>query len=96
MQTKTFIVIILVILVVYVVWQQFIRDDFDLPRGGETSTEVITIEEDVVADDAPQDEDTSTFNESMNEKTTSTTREKEIMVTDGVRHSVPLNEIPGA
>ena len=91
MQTKTFIVIILVILVVYVVWQQFIRDDFDLPRGGETSTEIITIEEDVVV----EEKDVSETDEPMSEKTTSTSREKEIMVTDGVRHSVALSEIRG-
>lgn len=30
--------------VIIVLWRQFIRDDFKLPRGGETKTETIVIE----------------------------------------------------
>lgn len=48
------------------------RNDFHLPRGGETKKETISIPN--------EDQSFST---------------KEIMVTDGVKHSVPLNEIVG-
>lgn len=58
--------------VAVVLWKRFIRDDFSLPKGGETKKETASI---------------------PNEDQTFST--KEIMITDGVKHSVPLNEILG-
>ena len=52
------------------------RNDFQLPRGGETKTETISV---------PNNEADSNTSFST----------KEIMVTDGVKHSVPLSEITG-
>ena len=79
MQWKTSSSAIVLILVLgitgFFIWQRFFRDSgfdglttgFNLPQGGETKTEQITID-----------------NES-----------KEIMVTENVKHSVPLSEIIG-
>jgi len=52
------------------------RNDFQLPRGGETKTETISVP-----------------NGGADATTPFST--KEIMVTDGIKHSVPLNEIIG-
>lgn len=57
----------------FFIWQRFFRDDFKLPRSGQTTKETI-----VVKDEANK-----------------TTETKEISVTDGVKHSVPLEEIVG-
>ena len=91
MRIKLLIITILLISAGFFAWQQFFRgDDFTLPRGGDTQTETILIDEggQVVeqgAGTAGVVEDAS--------KTASSFTTREIMVTGGVRHSIPLNEI---
>lgn len=65
--SSTIIFILVLGIAGFFIWQRFFRDNFNLPRGGETKTEQITIDDE----------------------------SKEIMVTDGVKHSVPLDEIVG-
>lgn len=79
MTNKLFSVVglgIIVVLAGFFVWQRFIRDDFNLPRDGQTKTETIIIEngEVIVKEEIPR-------------------QTKEIMVTNGVKHSIPLEEI---
>ncbi len=57
-------------------------DDFDLPRDGETGTTTVTVED-----------PTSEGTEAVSVQPAHTS--KTIMITDGVKHSVPLNEIVG-
>jgi len=68
--------------------------DFDLPDGGETITETIVVEDGQVVGTQDQVEQTQpeTIEEDMG--TSPRTRiTKEIMITDGVKHSIPLEEI---
>ncbi len=51
-------------------WQRFSRDDFNLPKSGETTKETVTIQSGMDGE-----------------------IEKEITVTGGIKHSVPLDEI---
>ena len=69
-------VIIVAVSVYLILSRTIFRNDFQLPRGGETKTETISV---------PDSETGANTSFST----------KEIMVTDGVRHSVPLNEIIG-
>ncbi len=64
-------IVIISVLAGFFVWQKFFRNDFNVPRGGETKSEMISISHD------------------------GATTVKEIMITDGVKHSVPLDEIIG-
>lgn len=66
------IVVILGAIALVVFGRSWFRNDINLPKGGETKKETLTVEND--------DQAFST---------------KEIMVTDGVKHSVPLDEIIG-
>ncbi len=72
MQFKPAYILILLILIVagFFAWRAFFRNDFKLPRSGETTKETVIIQD------------------SSNDKTT-----KEIMITNGVKHSVPLDQI---
>ena len=63
-------------------------DDFDLPRGGETKTEIIVIEEGQVIG---TEDEVREFKETGKPAIFRTT--KEIMITDGVKHSIPLEEL---
>lgn len=75
------VLVVVVGLVGIFVFQRFGRDDFDLPRDSETATTTITVENSVseATDTSVQPAQTS----------------KTIMITDGVKHGVPLNEIIG-
>jgi hypothetical protein len=77
---RTYFIIGLVIVVAvgFIAWQRFFQGGFDLPQGGETRRETIMIEEETA--------DTQ-------EKAGSKSREVEIMITDGVKHSIPLDEL---
>jgi len=71
---KPYFLILFVIIAIgigFLVFRQFSRNDFDLPRGGETTTETIVIQNGEVS------------------------VTKEIMITDGVKHSIPLDELIG-
>ena len=73
--SKPFIIIGIVIVVVlgyFILSRTVFRNGFPLPRGGETTKEIITV-----------DNGNQFFST------------KEIMVTDGTKHSVPLDEIIG-
>jgi len=66
------------------------EDSFDLPRGNETEIETVVIEEGQVIGTIEEVE----VNEMENETKPTTSRTtREIMVTDGVRHTIPLDEI---
>ena len=72
MNSKTIIIIgagVILVIAAFVLSRMVLRNDFNLPRSGETQKETITI----------QDSDGMV--------------EKEIMVTNGVKHSVPLDSI---
>jgi len=56
---------------------------FDLPRGGETTKEIIVIEDGQVVGTKEDERDKAPLSRIT----------KEIMITDGVKHSVPLEEI---
>lgn len=71
-------------------WQKILRHDFRLPRGGQSKTETLVIKgNDVVGTNPAQ--------KPLTEKTdmASEFETKEITITDGVKHSVPLDEIIG-
>lgn len=93
---------ILIGLVGLIVWQQFIRDDFNLPRGGEARTETIMrdtegniIDEKEGATTSPEKLENEKKGEegSARQQSEGSFSTHEIMVTDGTRHSVPLDEI---
>lgn len=63
-----FILLSVAVVVGFFIVRSLGGDGFDLPRGGETKTETIVIEDGQV---------------------------KEIMITDGVKHSIPLEELVG-
>lgn len=83
--------IVVALVVLGGIWLWVGRDSFDLPVGGDTVKETVMID-----GDSGQliDEDGGTINNTKNDKVGAVV-EKEIMVTDGVRHSVPLDEIRG-
>lgn len=90
MKNKLFLIIIIVIVGVFV-GQRFFRSDFDLPTGKDTTKETIVIKDGQVVDvivPSPSDSNGKIMKKDSKETTT-----KEIFVTDGIRHSVPLNEI---
>lgn len=72
-------IFILGVFAVFVLSRTAFKNDFPLPQGGKTKTETIVIQD------------------NREELTSLETREttKEIMVTDGTKHSIPLNEILG-
>ncbi len=72
MKTNSIILLIVIAVAGFFVWQRFFRDDFNLPSSGETKKETVIISNNGA------------------EKL-----EKEIMITDGTKHSVPLDEILG-
>lgn len=86
MKIGSIIIIVLVVILGFLVWQRFFRTDFKLPKGGETMTETIVIEDGEVigTQDEIQKEDI---------QTKEPFETKEIMITDGVKHSIPLEEI---
>mgnify|MGYP001602360757 FL=1 len=96
---KSFITIILVLLAGFFIWQRFFRDSFPLPRGGETTNETIIIQDGEVVGTEPQADEVvrppATQEQIKREKVIKSEFQetKEIMVTNGVRHSVPLDEI---
>lgn len=68
----------------------FFSETFDLPSSsGDTETTTILIQNGEVVENADKNEDTS------DTELASQVIEKEIMITDGVKHSVPLDEIRG-
>lgn len=98
------LLIILIVVLGLVIWQLFFRNEFNLPYGGETKTETIIVEDGQVVD-AEEEISVPSGNrlerppvaleqEKKEKEITSSFREtKQIMITDGVKHSVPLDEI---
>lgn len=86
MKPITIIVIIIGVVSAVIIWQRFFRDDFNLPRGGKTIEETVTIKDGEAVDTGAA--------ETRTEETIQPTVEtKKIMITDGVKHSIPLDEI---
>ncbi|MCP6720293.1 MAG: DUF3179 domain-containing protein [Patescibacteria group bacterium] len=87
-------VAVLVILVGagFIVQRSFFRGGFDLPEGGETVKETIVIRDGEVIgiEDGVQTE-----NIDQMKKDGQFFETKEIMITDGVKHSIPLEELLG-
>ena len=92
-------ILLILIAVGFIGFRFFNQDTIDLPQGGETTTETIVIQdgevlgtvEEVEALDKVSSVKTKEGEEEMKEPKQRTT--KEIMVTDGVKHSIPLEEI---
>lgn len=61
--------IVVAAVIFILVWQRFFTDSFNLPRGGQSRSTVVGVEED------------------------GELVEREIMITDGTKHSIPLDEI---
>jgi len=81
-QQKIIIAVVIVsIFVIFGLSRTIFKNDFSLPKGGETQKETITIQDNGGA--VPS-----------SAKATAG-REKEIMITNGVKHSVPLDSILG-
>jgi len=95
MKTKTIILIILVVAIGFLAWQRFFRDDFNLPKGGETREETIIIKDGEVIGTKEEVGEFEQPQLGSSDKATAkpTFETKKIMITDGVKHSIPLNEI---
>lgn len=80
---KSSIIILVILLGVSTVifWQRFIGNDFNLSQNGETKKETIMISNGEVVND---------LNQEQSDQSLTT---QEIMITNGVKHSVPLDEI---
>lgn len=95
MKISAAISIVLIAVLGVIMWQRFFRNDFKLPRGGETKEATITIKDSKAIDfkggtepsGQPQKESGS------GETAKAIIETKKIMITDGVKHSIPLNEI---
>ena len=93
--------IILAILAGFFVWQRFFRNEFNLPRGGETKKEIVVIQNGEVIGTKPLIDEVA--RPSVARKLIKPEKEikgefqetKTIMITDGVKHSVPFDEILG-
>ena len=85
------IILIVVVLAAagFILRRTIFADRVNLPSGGDTITTIIGINNDGEAVDLKEDSGSMTGDENKNLQT------KEIMITDGVRHSVPLSEIIG-
>lgn len=107
MNTKILIAVVIVVgaWLGWTYWQQS-SNSLGLPRGGDTVTERIVVsDEGEVLGTADEilgiDSDTTNDSNDQMNKNTITTGDgitstiKEIMITDGYKHSVPLNEIKG-
>jgi len=102
---RTFSRFLIIIFIVagggFFVWQNFLREDFNLPRNGETETITIEVpngQNGSASPNLPSPQDLSTGNDVVvTENDTLDLEEvtitKEIMITDGVKHSIPLGEI---
>jgi len=88
MTTKTFYIGIglFVVLAGFLIWRGFFRDEFKLPLDGETRKETIIIRDGEVVD--VQEKEDFARESSAQDLIT-----KEIMITDGVKHSIPFEEI---
>lgn len=72
---------IIVVIAVFVLSRTALRNDFNLLRGGDTQKETVTIQDN--------------GGEVPSSAKATAGREKEIMITNGVKHSVPLDSILG-
>lgn len=107
MKNKSTIIIGIIVigtLTIFVLSRTALRKDFSLPQGGETKTEKIIVEngqvigtEEKASSPVGFERPSEAVEQEKKEKEISSSfREtKEIMITDGVKHSVPLDEIIG-
>ncbi|MBI4160268.1 DUF3179 domain-containing protein, partial [Candidatus Wolfebacteria bacterium] len=100
-KSSAIILAILIAAITVILWQRFIRDDFNLPRGGETKEATITIQDGQVVETKESSEgiarpSTAIEQQKIENEIKETFQEtKKIMITSGVKHSVPLDEIVG-
>jgi hypothetical protein len=94
---KWFVLFIAVVGLIGGVFIYMQSKQFELPKGGETVTETIVIEDGQVVDagevKSPPKENSSETEKVSGSGVFQTT--KEIMITDGVKHSIPLDELIG-
>jgi hypothetical protein len=74
---------IIVVITVFVLFRTVWKNNFNLPLGGETKKETIIVHDGKVIEEQKTEKE---IKEAFQET-------KEIMITNGIRHSVPLNEI---
>ena len=86
--THIILIIVLVIVGGFFVRQKFFNEEFKLPKGDKTTTKTILIQDGVVIDEIQNEVD-------ITKEPENTIMSKEIMITDGVKHSVPLEDILG-
>jgi hypothetical protein len=77
-------IIIIIVGAAIIINRTFFTERVELPKGGETVEETIVVKDGEVVD---------MTKESLEKENSGVFETKEIMVTDGVRHSVPLEEI---
>jgi hypothetical protein len=105
MKNKKYLILILLILIIvgFFIWQRFFYDDFNLPKDGETITERIFIQDGEVVklEKSEEKEEIQDLIPEQQELIKNlkpqleTLETKNIMITDGVKHSVPLEEVVG-
>lgn len=85
--------VVIISVVVFFLGRGFLSDDVTLPDNGTTTTQVIELDKAgrIVDEGDTKNEISIDMQNEQNEKVAFTTRE--IMVTDGTKHTVPLNEI---
>ena len=83
-----FILLSIAVVAGFFIVRSFGGDSFDLPRGGETKTETIIIEDGQVIGTQGEVGKVEETGKPAIFRTT-----KEIMITDGVKHSIPLEEL---
>lgn len=98
MKMIVLVLIIFVAVIGFLAWGRYFRNDFNIPIGGETMEQTILLQDGEVIDnvrgEAPQiPQKYPQIDTTQNGG--SGVIEKKIMITDGVKHSVPLNEIIG-
>jgi hypothetical protein len=89
--------VLIVVFVGFLLQRGLSNNDFDLPKGGETTHETVIVNEETGEVITTNNENKSTEGDSTDApvKEVAQTTKKNIMVTDGVKHSVPLSEIIG-
>jgi len=86
MRIRLLLSVIIILVLGFFIWQGFLREDFDLPKDGETVTETIVIQDgEVIGTQDEVQEEGAQIKEPF--------ETKEIRITNGVKHSIPLEEL---
>ena len=97
MYIKIILLIVFIPIAGFVAWQRFFRNDFNLPQGSSSREETITIKNGEVIDagEVPESSDQPQTESDDKKAPAPIVTTKKIMITDGVKHGVPLAEIIG-